>query len=166
MRNTYLNLISTLHRAQGPGVPAATPPAPPPGKKPRKKARQVCWLFCAVFLPPVARGRGRRPYPGIAAPCLGRNHCLFLESLVVSYNIAPSQQTTGRPLLCADFSLCSAARGPVRRAQRALRPGLRGLGFQVLGFKVLQCVGVRGLCFLGYFTPYPAQQLGIISARV
>ncbi len=117
----------TPRGAQGPGVPAATPPAPPPGKKPRKKACQVCWLFCAVFLPPVARGRGRRPYPGIAAPCLGRNHCLFLESLVVSYNIAPSQQTTGRPLLCADFSLCSAARGPVRRAQRALRLGFWAL---------------------------------------
>ena len=72
----------TLHRAQGPGVPAATPPAPPPGKKPRKKARQVCWLFCAVFLPPVARGRGRRPYPGIAAP--------FLDAMLVYFGKALS----------------------------------------------------------------------------
>jgi hypothetical protein len=65
-------------------MPAATPPSPPPVKKPHKKARQVCWLFCAVFLPPVARGRGRRPYPGIAAPCLGRDHYLLQENLVLN----------------------------------------------------------------------------------
>ncbi len=74
----------TLHRAQGPGAPAATPPSPPPVKKPRKKARQVCWLFCAVFLPPVARGRGRRPFPGIVAPCLGRYVSPLRESLVLN----------------------------------------------------------------------------------
>jgi hypothetical protein len=156
-------LRSTPHRAQGPGVPAATPPSPPPVKNPRKKARQVCWLFCAVFLPPVARGRGRRPYPGIAAPCLGRNHCLFLESIVVSYNIAPSQQTTGRPLLCADFSLCSAARGP-RSARsvpwaRVLEPCVPGSGLWGAALRWHQ-----GALRFGLLHPCPEQKWIGISA--
>jgi hypothetical protein len=116
------------HRAQGPGVPAATPPSPPPVEKPRKKALLSVLAFLRGFSP--SGGSWSRPpsLPGHRsplswAPCLSTpgKHCRELKNSLSAANNGATIISRGF------FSLLGCPWLP-RRAQRALRPGFWALG--------------------------------------
>jgi hypothetical protein len=126
-KSLHPNFKGTLHRAQGPGVPAATPPSPPPVKKPRKKALLSVLAFLRGFSPsggswsrPPSLPGHRSPLSRLPCSSTPEKHCHELKHSLFAAN-------NGATIMMRGFFSLLGCPWPPRRAQRALRPGFWAL---------------------------------------